>query len=87
MKTLQFLVVLYIVLLFCIVGNAQNIHEGDFELKVEFDSIIVEPRVLRSELKEEEFFSTDEPGFASEPNTFPYPSRVGFNILFTLSLT
>lgn len=81
MRAFRFLTGLYIVLLFCSGAEAQHAHAGDFGLKVEFDSIIVEPRVLPSELLEEEFFSTDEPGFDSAPGTFPAGSAVGFNVL------
>lgn len=64
--------------------QAQHVHEGDFELTVELDTIIVEPRVLPAELLEEGFFSTDEPGFDSEPGTFPVGTMVGFNIVDAL---
>ena len=74
----------FLVLLFCIGVQAEHTHEGDFKLSIEFDSIIVEPRVLPAELLEEEFFSTDEPGFDSAPGTFPAGTAVGFNILDAL---
>jgi len=80
MRTFRFLTAVFIVLLFCYGARAQHTHEGDFELKVEFSSIIVEPRVLPAELLKDEFFSTDEPGFDSEPGTFPAGTAVGFNI-------
>ncbi|HUV63066.1 MAG TPA: hypothetical protein VMW24_04155 [Sedimentisphaerales bacterium] len=80
MKTPLFLAGLSIVLLCCSMAEAQHTHEGDFELKVEFDSIIVDPRVLPGELAADEFFSTDEPGFDSELGAFPLGTTVGFNI-------
>jgi len=80
MKTLLFLTGLSIVLLSCFTAEAQHTHQGDFELKVEFDSITVDPRVLPGELQEEEFFSTDEPGFDAEPTAFPVGTALGFNI-------
>jgi hypothetical protein len=39
---------------------------------------------LLAELLAGEFFSTDEPGFASAPGTFPPGTSVGFNILDAL---
>jgi len=84
MKTFRLLISIFIVLTFCSYAQAQHTHQGDFELKVEFDSIIVGPRVLPSELLKDEFFSTDEPGFDSEPGTFPAGTAVGFNILDAL---
>jgi hypothetical protein len=75
---------LFIVFLSCPLTEAQHTHEGDFELKVEFDSVIVAPRVLPSELEKDEFFSVDEPGFDSEPGTFPVGTAVGFNMLDAL---
>lgn len=84
MKTYLLLIGIFIVLTFCSYTEAQHAHQGDFELKVEFGSIIVEPRVLPSELLKDEFFSTDEPGFDSEPGTFPSGTTVGFNILDAL---
>jgi len=77
---LLFLSGLSIVLLPCLAAEAQDTHQGDFKLKVEFDSIIVDPRVLPGELVADEFFSTDEPGFDSEPGAFPVGAAVGFNI-------
>ncbi|UCE50650.1 MAG: hypothetical protein JSW47_10890, partial [Phycisphaerales bacterium] len=61
MKAFGFRTGLSIFLLFFSTSQAQHVHEGDFALTVEFDSIIVEPRVLPAELHELEFFSTDEP--------------------------
>lgn len=84
MRSFKFRTVLFVVLLCCFAAEAEHTHIGDFELKVEFDSIIVEPRVLSGELLQEEFFSTDEPGFEAEPGTFPAGTSVGFNILDTL---
>jgi hypothetical protein len=84
MRTFRFLAGLSAVLLFCSAAEAEHAHTGDFELKTEFDSIIVEPRVLPGELLEEEFFSTDEPGFDSALATFPAGAAVGFNILDAL---
>ena len=84
MRTFRFLAGLSAVLLFCSAAEAEHAHTGDFELKIEFDSIIVEPRVLPGELLEEEFFSTDEPGFDSALATFPAGAAVGFNILDAL---
>jgi hypothetical protein len=75
---------MFIVLMFCSGARAQHTHDGDFELEVEFDSITVDPRVLPGELQEEEFFSTDEPGFDAEAGTFPAGAAVGFNILDAL---
>jgi hypothetical protein len=66
------------------VVEAQHTHQGDFELKVEFGSVTIDPRVLPGELQKDEFFSTDEPGFDSEPGTFPAGTTVGFNILDAL---
>jgi hypothetical protein len=80
MKAIRFLTSLSVLCLFYSVAEAEHAHEGDFTLKVEFDSIIVEPRVLPAELLKDEFFSTDEPGFDSEPGTFPAGTAVGFNI-------
>ncbi|OHB78100.1 MAG: hypothetical protein A2Z25_23385 [Planctomycetes bacterium RBG_16_55_9] len=51
---------------------------------MEFDTIIVDPRVLPSELVVDEFFSTEEPGFDSESRIFPVGTAVGFNILDAL---
>ena len=84
MRTFVFLAGLSVVLLFCSAIEAEHSHTGDFELKVEFDSIIVEPRVLPGELLEEEFFSTDEPGFDSAAATFSTGAAVGFSILDAL---
>jgi len=84
MRTFRFLAGLSAVLLFCSAAEAEHAHTGDFELKIEFDSIIVEPRVLPGELLEEEFFSTDEPGFDSAPGTFSTGTTVGFSILDAL---
>jgi hypothetical protein len=84
MRTLRFLAGLFIVFLSCPLTEAQHTHEGDFELKVEFDSVIVSPRVLPSELERDEFFSVDEPGFDSEAGTFSASTAVGFNILDAL---
>lgn len=84
MRTLGFSTGLLIVLLLSSGAQGLHTHAGDFELTVEFDSIIVEPRVLPGELMEEEFFSTDEPGFDSAPGTFPAGTMVGFNIVDAL---
>jgi len=84
MRAFGFLTGLFVVLLFCSGVQAQHAHVGDFELKVEFDSIIVEPRVLPAELLEEEFFSTEQPGFNSGPGTFSTGTAVGFSILDAL---
>ena len=84
MRVFGFLAGLSAVLLLCSAAEASHAHAGDFELKVEFDSIVVEPRVLPAELLREEFFSTDEPGFDSPPATFPAGTAIGFNILDAL---
>jgi len=84
MRVFLFLKGVFVVLLFCVAAQAEHAHKGDFELKIEFDSIIVEPRVLPAEFLKEEFFSTDEPGFDSEPGIFPADTAVGFNILDAL---
>ena len=84
MKVFGFLTCLLISLLLCCGTQAQHVHEGDFDLTVELDTIIVEPRVLPGELVEEEFFSTDEPGFDSAPGIFPAGTMVGFNIVDAL---
>jgi hypothetical protein len=84
MRTFLFFAGLFVLLLFGSMAEGQHAHEGDFELKVEFDSIIVSPRVLPSELEKDEFFSTDGPGFNSESWTFPAGTSIGFNILDTL---
>ncbi|MFH1716441.1 MAG: hypothetical protein ABIF19_03750 [Planctomycetota bacterium] len=83
MRTLGFIAGLSVVLS-CLHAKAEHTHEGDFELRVEFDSVIVAPRVLPAELEAEEFFSTDEPGFDAAPGTFPAGSSIGFNILDAL---
>lgn len=83
MSTFRFTAGLF-VMLSSIATAAAHTHEGDFELRVEFDSVIVAPRVLPAELEAEEFFSTDEPGFSSEPGTFPAGADIGFNILDAL---
>ena len=84
MRTLRFSACLFIVFLSCPLTEAQHTHEGDFELKAEFDAIIVAPRVFPSELEKDQFFSADEPGFDSEPGTFPVGASVGFNMLDAL---
>lgn len=84
MRTLIFVISLSILFLPCFVVEAQHSHQGDFKLKVEFDSIIADPRVLPSELEKDEFFSTDDPGFGAEPGTFPIDTAIGFNILDAL---
>lgn len=80
MKAIRFLTRLSVLLVFYSVTQAEHTHEGDFTLKVEFSSIVVEPRVLPAELLKDEFFSTDEPGFDSESGTFPAGTAVVFNI-------
>ena len=84
MRVSGFLPALSAALLLCSAAEAEHAHTGDFELKVEFDSIVVEPRVLPGELLEEEFFSTDEPGFNSAPASFPAGTAIGFNVLDAL---
>ena len=86
MRIFGFLTGMCIVALLCSGAEAGHAHAGDFTLKVEFDSIIIEPRVLLAELHSREFFSTDEPGFNSEPGTFAGGIAVGFNILDALQL-
>jgi len=72
------------VILSSLSAAAAHTHEGDFVLRVEFDSVIVAPRVLPAELEAGEFFSTDEPGFCAEPGTFAPGANIGFDILNAL---
>lgn len=83
MSTLRFITGLSVIFS-SLSAAAAHTHEGDFELSVEFDSVIVAPRVLPAELEAGEFFSTDEPGFSAEPGTFAPGANIGFDILDAL---
>ncbi len=65
--------------------QAQHTHAGDFEVELDGSQLEVHPRVMESELEAVNGWSTDEPGFDSQP-IFTPGTRIGFNILEPLKI-